>query len=393
MRNFSIRNTKLICPGHELDYIASIITRKENSYYLIGNMNEIEVFLARLGVLRNKIKGIVLTDGAFTNEAVFGIEQIRDSEIPNNINTIVICASFSRGNYDSTRKLFAGYGFQENMQFFQAEVFAMVYEVYALNKLVLDRVEIFTTSYCSLNCKNCIAYIPYFKEKMNVDISMLKNDIDILMDKVDIVRKLKVLGGECLLYPDLVEYLEYISKYRSKISAVRIGINATIVPSEEIFNICKKYGYGFDISDYTEAIGDRSKLELIKNMCIERGITVDVKRTGEQWLDMGFPHNLPMQRDEQQLRNHFFNCAMFCRDFFDGKLYYCCSNFAAVMAGLKEDDSNDSFDFRKDFSKKELLEFELGYTPLGHTTFCNLCRGCSDEVNPFHVKVALQKEN
>ena len=54
---------------------------------------------------------------------------------------------------------------------------------------------------------------------------------------------------------------------------------------------------------------------------------------------------------------------------------------------------NDYFDFERNFSKKELLEYELGYSNLGHTTFCKVCRGCSDEVNPFHVEVAKQIEN
>ncbi len=53
-------------------------------------------------------------------------------------------------------------------------------------------------------------------------------------------------------------------------------------------------------------------------------------------------------------------------------------------------DENDYFDFKKEFSKKELLEYELGFSKLGHTTFCAVCRGCSDEVNPFHVEVAQQ---
>lgn len=115
-----------------------------------------------------------------------------------------------------------------------------------------------------------------------------------------------------------------------------------------------------------------------------------MKRTGEQWLDMGFPNNLPEEKTEEQLRKHFQKCAMFCRQFSNGKYYFCCSNFAAVKAGMFPDDENNYFDFRQEVSKKKLLEFELGYSRLGYTTFCNVCRGCSEEANPCHVEVAIQ---
>ena len=54
------------------------------------------------------------------------------------------------------------------------------------------------------------------------------------------------------------------------------------------------------------------------------------------------------------------------------------------------EDNNDFFDFNKEFTKKELLEFELGYSQLGHTTFCRVCRGCSEEANLCQVEVAKQ---
>ena len=117
---------------------------------------------------------------------------------------------------------------------------------------------------------------------------------------------------------------------------------------------------------------------------------VDIKRTGEQWLDMGFPISKPEGKNEEMLRKHFEKCAMFCRQFADGKLFYCCSNCAAVKAGLYELNENDYFDFAENFNRKELLEYELGFSKLGHTSFCSVCQGGSEEANPWHVEVAKQ---
>ncbi len=393
MRNYSILNTKWLNRGHELDYIASLAVRPDNEFYLIGSEREIRSFLDRIGKELNEnnmIKGIVLTE---EKNDIYGVDIpiMQDTDIPKKINTIVICTSFERSKYEAVRQLFREYGFEENKQFFQAEVFAMVYEVYVLDKICIDRIEIFMTSYCSLNCEKCIAYIPFFKKHENAPVENLKADADILFSKVDYVHKFKILGGEGFMYPYLIEYMDYIgSNYRDKIGSFRLGSNGTILPKKEVLESCRRNNVMVDISDYTCTIGYKSKLDEVSRICVDNGIAVDVKRTGEQWLDMGFPNNKPGKKDEEQLRNHFSKCAMFCRNFSDGKLFFCCSNFAATKAGLFPKNENDYFDFRKDFTKQELLEYELGYSYLGHTTFCAVCRGCSDEVNPFHVEVAKQ---
>lgn len=393
MRNYSIKDNRWLNKGHELDYLASLITRPDNEVYLVGSATEIVQFYLNIGHFleaKKQIKGIVETESVERIEGI-DIPIIGDGDIPRSINTIIVCTSFDRRKYESIRQLFHGYGFEENRQFFQGEIFSIIYEVYELDRICLDRVEIFLTSHCPLKCEKCIAYIPYFHKYEHTPIRKLKDDADCLFGSVDYIRKYKVLGGDGLAYPDLIEYLEYVcSNYGDKIGSLRIGTNGTIIPNEEVLETCQRYGVILDVSDYRCTIGERSKLERIVEACENYGVKVDIKRTGEQWLDMGFPKKLPGEKDEIGLRNHFFACGMFCRDFDDGKLYHCCSNFAAVKAGLYPANPNDYFDFRTEFTKKELMEYEIGFCDLGHTTFCNVCRGCSDEVNPFHTEVARQ---
>ena len=393
MRNFSIKNTKWLNRGHELDYIASLITRPDNRIYLVGSTKEVKLFYERIGHDLEKkglLGGIVHTESADRIEGM-DIPMVNDGDIPKGINTIIVCTSFDRNKYESIKQLFQGYGFEENRQFFQGEIFTLVYEVYELNTIKLDRVEIFLTSHCPLKCEKCIAYIPYFKNYSHTPLEELKNDADCLFSKIDYIYKYKVLGGDGLVYPELVEYLEYIcSKYREKIDSIRIGTNGTVLPSKEVLTVCKKYDITLDVSDYRCTIGDKSRLEEIIDICTDNKVKIDVKRTGEQWLDMGFPKKLPGEKDDEHLREHYYRCAMFCRDFSEGKLYHCCSNFAAVKAGIFPPSENDYFDFTETFTKKELLEYEIGYCNLGYTSFCRVCRGCSDEVNPFHTEVARQ---
>lgn len=376
MRNYSMHNLIWENRGHELDYLAQKILDENVRFTLVGSQEEKSGFKKRMGCEFPILEDTVVHD-------------ISDLEkIP---NVCVICLSKDHATYDSYKKKYEKVGMKENDRFFQGEVFQMIYEVYKHDQIKIDRIEIFMTSYCTLKCEKCISYIPYFKHGVVVPITSLINDIDLLFSKVDYVFKLKLLGGEGFLYPDLMAYVDYIyNHYSDRIGSIRIGTNGTIDPSDEIIQMCKRDKVIVDISDYRVTVPGLSKLETVKDKLVSNGITVDIKRSGEQWLDMGFPNNKPKHKNEQELREHFEKCAMFCRQFTDGKLFYCCSNCAAVKAGLYGLNKMDYLDFSDNFSKKELLEYELGFSELGHTSFCEVCQGGSEEANPYYVEVAKQ---
>ena len=375
MRNYSIHNMIWKNKGHELDSLAEKMLDRDRKYILIGSQDEQEEFKKRTNYELH-----ILGDDVAQN-----INEIKK------LDACVICLNKDHNEYDDCKKRFEQAGINENDRFFQGEVFQMIYDVYRHEQIKIDRIEIFMTSYCTLKCEKCISYIPYFKHRVVVPLDSLIKDMDLLFSKVDYVYKLKLLGGEGFLYPDLVAYVDYIyNNYHDQIGSIRIGTNGTIDPSEEIIRMCKRDEVTVDISDYRITVPGLSKLEAVKEKLISNGVMVDIKRSGEQWLDMGFPNSNPDIKDEEALRDHFEKCAMFCRQFSDGKLFYCCSNCAAVKAGLYELNRNDYFDFKEDFSKKELLEYELGFSEMGHTSFCSVCQGGSEEANPYHVEVAKQ---
>lgn len=376
MRNYSMHDLIWKNRGHELDLYAKKILDGNTQFILVGSQKEKEELKKRTGY-----ELTILEDEVFCN--------IRDIEKRSNV--CIICLSKDRATYDSCKKEFEEAGMKENDRFFQGEVFQMIYDVYKRGQIKIDRIEIFMTSHCTLKCEKCISYIPYFKYGVVVPLDRLLKDIDLLFSKVDYVFKLKLLGGEGFLYPDLPMYVDYIyNNYHDRIGSIRIGTNGTIYPSEEIIQMCKRDKVIIDISDYRVTVPGLSKLEAVKEKLESNSITVDIKRSGEQWLDMGFPNNKPDIKGEEALREHFEKCAMFCRQFADGKLFYCCSNCAAVKAGLYELNKMDYFDFSENFNKKELLEYELGFSELGHTSFCSVCQGGSEEANPYHVEVAKQ---
>lgn len=389
MRNYSINNTVWKNRGHELDWLASTILSDENEFYIVGDENEMRFFYERTGSYIKQVKAFVLLEDHFA--APGNTSVIIEEDVKINEYTMIICATKNRTVYEMLKQRWKRKGFEENKNFFHGELVSMIYDVYGKNQIRLDRVEIFLTSRCTLNCEKCISYIPYFRKKEDTTLEQLKQDADILFHKVDYVYKLKLLGGEGLLYPNLIEYIDYLChQYKENIGSIRIGTNGTILPGQDILDMCRRNHVTMDISDYVMAVPDRCKLDEVKELCEKYGVTVEIKRTGEQWLDLGFPNNIHRKEDEEQIRKHFYGCAMFCRQFYQGKMWFCCTNFAAVQADLFPENENDYFDFNTDFSKQELLEYELGYSQLGRTTFCRVCGGCSEEINSCKVEVAKQ---
>lgn len=381
MRNFSMKNMVWRNPGHELDNVAANIT-DDKKIVLVGLDKEVKSFV-------EKNKNIPLTTMVL-NEYEQLPSELKQFEGYEN-QYIIVSATTDRGSFEAVKRICGDYNYKLNTNFFQGEVFSAIWHVYKCNKVYIDRIEIFLTPCCTLKCEKCIAFIPYFKDKEPTSLQALKKDADLLFAKADYVRKLKLLGGEGFLYPYLVEYIDYLyEKYADKIGEVRIGTNGTIKPKEDVLECCRKHNVIIDISDYTNAVPNLCKLEEMTDFFKEQRIAYDIKRVGEQWLDMGFPCVKNVKNDDKELHEHFYKCAMFCRDFYDGKLFFCCSNFAAVRAGLFPANENDYLDFSQEFDKRVLLEYELGYSKLGYTTFCKECNGCSEEVNQRHVPVAEQ---
>ena len=94
---------------------------------------------------------------------------------------------------------------------------------------------------------------------------------------------------------------------------------------------------------------------------------------------------------EEQLTEHFDNCAQTWQELRDGKLYSCNYDGYATVAGINEQQKEEVFDLRT-FTperKKELVEFRLGYNDKGYTNLCRHCRGFYMD-NPVIGKPAAQ---
>ena len=120
------------------------------------------------------------------------------------------------------------------------------------NELNIPQIEFCLTTQCTLKCKDCCALMPPFNKRGHIKMSVeeFKKTLDQLLDNVNSIRKLIVLGGEPLLRKELPELLEYAA-LKDKVIQIAIVSNGTMIPNEELVEVLKKYNkINFYMSNY-----------------------------------------------------------------------------------------------------------------------------------------------
>lgn len=125
---------------------------------------------------------------------------------------------------------------------------------------MLEYLEVGIVEYCNLNCKGCSHFSPLAKRSSMVTVEGYEKDIKRLSELIPVIYKIRLLGGEPLLHPDLNRIVEITRKYYpySDICIVTNGLLLTSVKNLELWS---DYNIKIDISLYppTELIKDEIK--------------------------------------------------------------------------------------------------------------------------------------
>lgn len=386
--------------GHELDDYAEEVIRKfeqcGGKIYLFGAGligRDTQVFLERYQCFGGYIDNDTRKQANGVNGCkVLSLKQYIEEGI---CGIIVITAD--KKNIPEIEQQLMNTGFNKGKDFFiQREFmhkFLPVLFVYKYDLLYVDLVQICLTERCTLKCKDC-AHGCFAVDAKSEDLSleMAKKSADSFFSKVDIVREFVLIGGEPLLYKDLGEIISYIGeRYRDKISIFSIVTNGTIIPGQEVLDVCKKYDVLVRISDYSETlkwIQERNG-QLI-NQLEQNEVAYILEGKISQWMDYGF-QTINRKSNGNELIQVFDGCQTPCREIRGNKYYYC------VMArtvsenlgfGIGQSDYLD-LDSLKDDYKKVFMEFEYGYSDKGYLDMCNHCAGADAEKRIIPAAVQL----
>ena len=251
------------------------------------------------------------------------------------------------------------------------------------SKVVFNRIQYVVTERCTLRCKDCSHLIPYYKKPENIDVQKHKKAFDLLLEQIDYLAELRILGGEPFLSPDIERLiLDYCDN--SKIEQISIYTNGTVIPDDNVLVALKRGKVKVHISNY---IINEEKIQKLTYVFDQHGIKYFVRKY-DSWQESGGVEYRGYT--EEQLKEKFSNC--FERNgytFLRGRLYRCPRVAHAVNLQAIPDVKKDYIDLENWGDNAIQLKKSIG--DLQNKAWldgCNYCEGPDNHIQS--IPAALQ---
>lgn len=227
--------------------------------------------------------------------------------------------------------------------------------------------EVPITTKCSLNCKECNNLIQYYQNPQNYEIKKVINDIKRICSVSKQIKKLRILGGEPLVHPELSVILEELKKI-DKIKHIEIVTNGTLLFNNKCMSLLKSPKFSVDISNYGEH--SRMYTELIRQLD-RRNIRYYTQGKQKDWKAISSCRC--RERSTKELQEIFSVCTEDCHSLLDGELHICARSSHGMDLGLIEKCKEDYVCVRKACGRKELKEQIYTLLNSKQIRACNYC--------------------
>lgn len=177
----------------------------------------------------------------------------------------------------------------ENLFEFQSFVnfYLHIIAAYRYNKCFVNSCSVKVINTCTLHCEKCMSALPYMKEK-NLSLKEAMEETDFLFSKLDYICYYAIGIGEGFLYQELDKLIEYtMENYKDNIGVFVIVSNGTIVPSEKVLKMVKKYNISIRVSNYYSVPGWKEKYEKLCEVLEKYEIMIQ-DYVYDEWIDMGW---------------------------------------------------------------------------------------------------------
>jgi len=393
--------------GHELDDISSFLINKKHCY-LWGAGTYGRHLLAYIEKLRAYIEfDITLLDknADIQRQGLNGLP-VYSPDLLNNSDTessFVIIGTSSITNpcaVDTIKESAQKAGYVLNKNLFDYEYFLYtcisVYFLYKYNKVYFSSLSVLPSTICNLNCKACLNFNPYIKKHTTYTLEEMKNGINLLFSKVDLIGRFQITGGEPLLYKDIENLVEYIgSNFRKQIVFFEIVTNGTVVPSDKLCELLRRYDICVHLDDYRMSVEKAKKIfDVIKNKLVTNGISVEHRfANNEKWISLVQDSVCKETLDTKVLEKKFFSCECPWTTLAGNAISSCNYSLYAYKAGIIDYCSEDYLDLStiNENNKAELVEFRCRFNERGYVELCKKCNGFY-KINPNSIPAAEQVE-
>jgi len=194
--------------------------------------------------------------------------------------------------------------------------------------LRLDRLNIIVTERCTLRCQDCSSSMFLYREPKDCDTSLLLRSVEKILDCVDYIHRIEVLGGEPFLNKDLPLIISKLATY-DKILQIDVVTNGTILPPDDTLDCLKHDNICVIVNDYK--VNANKKDALLKKLD-EMGIKNRESRHWKWALLGSFGLRARSERDLAQL---FQKCNFStCTELLHGELHRCPRSSHGMNAGI-----------------------------------------------------------
>lgn len=328
-----------------------------------------------------------IVDKATSQEVFHDIPVISKDEMLLKRNGEKIIVFASRDAYQSIRKDLMENGLSEGIDFCKFDDFIKNWFWQFEGKNCLREVHSAINTNCTLKCKKCNMFVPYYDRIYKYSLADIKQDFALFFDRIDYVYFFSFVGGEPLLNEDLPFMIEHLGEhYKDKIGRIEIITNGSVIPANSTIQMVKDYNVVIRISNYSSVVPYKNKLEQLCKILDEWSILYRVEDS-LQWNDFCFPNSGNRIKIEN-IRQHMLCCAPEFHGLNDGRFYYCHVAWSAEKAGLirlKEEDYIDlkEIDSTSILECRKIVEHAHGNVKTGYISLCEVCMGCGDDNNLF----------
>ncbi len=247
-------------------------------------------------------------------------------------------------------------------------------------KAVIPCLEYVVTTKCTMNCKQCNTFIPYFNDKTHLkhtSFEQFKKDLDKLLKSVDYVDYFGFVGGEPLIDNNLAKKVQYALNKR-QIKHVFIASNCTILPSNELLKVMKNKKFKIQISNYNNVKNIKNGITVkhneFKDLLIRNNISYSNPH-GFDGLFQSMPELYKDIQDPAKIKPIHDKCwGLFCNMLCEGEITPCTISVyinrnLELSDGIKEEVVN----IRTAKNAKDLTDKLIKYYARDYSQFCHYC--------------------
>lgn len=250
----------------------------------------------------------------------------------------------------------------------------MARELELKSNFLVHRLRVIVTSRCTLNCKECAAYIPYVQNHRDDNWEKIVADIKVFLDTAKKLDEIELFGGEPLLHPYLYKIISAL-KSEPRINQISVITNATILPNDDLIKaLVDDKRTIYRMSSYGKLSTKLAETETILKQNGIRHEIIDYKT----WYKNSEIKNL--NESEEVLRKKFTRCMEGCGlVYWCGKIYYCTTLPFLLEVDAFPQSNDNFFDMRNsNLERKELINKLYQYIDRSNTDqYVDACKYCT----------------